>query len=94
MQAIISGQVPANEQGEIQGTLSSLMSASAIVGPPVMSSTFYFFTHKEAPVLLPGAPFILASIIMLASTIIAYTTLRKHRQNLLNKAEETQQSNQ
>lgn len=94
MQAIISGQVPANEQGEIQGTLSSLMSASAIVGPPVMSSTFYFFTHKDAPVLLPGAPFILASIIMLVSTIIAYTTLRKHRQNLLNKAEETQQSNQ
>ena len=94
MQAIISGQVPANEQGEIQGTLSSLMSASAILGPPVMSSTFYFFTHKEAPVLLPGAPFILASIIMLASTIIAYTTLRKHRQNLQNKAEETQQSNQ
>ncbi|MBP6373158.1 MAG: TCR/Tet family MFS transporter [Flavobacterium sp.] len=94
MQAIISGQVPANEQGEIQGTLSSLMSASAIVGPPVMSSTFYFFTHKDAPVLLPGAPFILASIIMLASTIIAYTTLRKHRQNLQNKAEETRQSNQ
>lgn len=94
MQAIISGQVPANEQGEIQGTLSSLMSASAIVGPPVMSSTFYFFTHKDAPVLLPGAPFILASIIMLASTIIAYTTLRKHRQNLQHKAEDTQQSNQ
>jgi DHA1 family tetracycline resistance protein-like MFS transporter len=59
-----------------------------------MSSTFYFFTHKDAPVLLPGAPFILASIIMLASTIIAYTTLRKHRQNLQNKAEETRQSNQ
>lgn len=88
MQAIISGQVPANEQGEIQGTLSSLMSASAIVGPPVMSSTFYFFTHKDAPILLPGAPFILASIIMLASTIIAYFTLRKHRQNIHSTAKE------
>jgi DHA1 family tetracycline resistance protein-like MFS transporter len=82
MQAIISGQVPANEQGEIQGTMSSLMSASAIVGPPLMSSTFYFFTHKEAPFLLPGAPFILASCIMLLSASIAYFTLRKHRQNL------------
>jgi len=64
------------------------MSASAIVGPPVMSSTFYFFAHKDAPVLLPGAPFILASIIMLASTIIAFYTLRKHRQNLNSTAKE------
>ena len=49
MQAVISSQVPANEQGEIQGTLSSLMSASAIVGPPMMSTVFYYFTHKDAP---------------------------------------------
>ena len=40
MQAVISSQVPANEQGEIQGMLSSLMSASAIIGPPMMSMVF------------------------------------------------------
>lgn len=77
MQAVISSQVPANEQGEIQGTLSSLMSASAIVGPPMMSTIFYFFTHKTAPFQFAGAPFVLGGILMFLSTIIAYYSLRK-----------------
>ena len=77
MQSVISGQVPANEQGEIQGTLSSLMSASAIVGPPMMSTVFYYFTHKEAPFQFAGAPFVLGAFFMLVSTIIAYYSLRK-----------------
>lgn len=77
MQAVISGQVPANEQGEIQGTLSSLMSASAIVGPPMMSTVFYYFTHKEAPFQFAGAPFVLGAFLMLLSTFIAYYSLRK-----------------
>ncbi len=77
MQAVISGKVPANEQGEIQGTLSSLMSASAIVGPPLMTNSFYYFTHKEAPFLFPGAPFVLGGFLMLISTFIAYYSLKK-----------------
>lgn len=77
MQAVISSQVPANEQGEIQGTLSSLMSASAIIGPPMMATVFYFFTHNEAPFLFPGAPFVLGGFLMLLSTFIAYFSFRK-----------------
>ena len=77
LQSVISGQVPANEQGEIQGTLASLMSASAIIGPPMMTNTFYFFTHKEAPFLLPGAPFYLGGLLMLISTVLAYYSLKK-----------------
>lgn len=78
LQATVSGKVPANEQGEIQGTLASLMSASAIIGPPMMTNTFYFFTHKNAPFQLAGAPFILGSFLMLLSTIIAIYSLKKH----------------
>ncbi|MES2747246.1 MAG: TCR/Tet family MFS transporter [Bacteroidota bacterium] len=77
MQAVISAQVPANEQGEIQGTLSSLMSASAIIGPPMMSTVFYFFTHKEAPFQFAGAPFVLGGILMIVSTVIAYVSYKK-----------------
>ncbi len=77
MQAVISSQVPANEQGEIQGTLSSLMSASAIVGPPIMSTVFYYFTHKTAPFQFAGAPFVLGGFLMLLSTIIAYFSFGK-----------------
>ena len=77
LQAVVSGNVPANEQGEIQGTLASLMSASAIIGPPMMTNTFYFFTHKEAPFEFAGAPFLLGGFLMLLSTIIAFYALRK-----------------
>ncbi len=78
MQAVISEQVPANEQGEIQGTMSSLMSASAIIGPPMMSTVFYFFTHSDAPFKFPGAPFILGGILMFLSTIVVYFSFKKH----------------
>jgi DHA1 family tetracycline resistance protein-like MFS transporter len=77
MQAVISEQVPANEQGEIQGTMSSLMSASAIIGPPMMSTVFYFFTHNQAPFKFAGAPFVLGGVLMLLSTIIAYFSFKK-----------------
>ncbi|MCB0463414.1 MAG: TCR/Tet family MFS transporter [Flavobacteriaceae bacterium] len=76
-QAIISNQVPANEQGEIQGTLTSVMSASAIVGPPLMTGVFFYFTNKDATIEFAGAPFILASVLMVVSTILSYFALRK-----------------
>lgn len=78
LQAVIASQVPPNEQGEIQGTLTSLMSASAIVGPPLMANVFYYFTHNEAPFKFAGAPFILGGLGMLLSTFIAYFSLKKH----------------
>ena len=77
LQAVISIQVPASEQGEIQGTLTSVMSASAIVGPPIMTGIFFYFTNKDATIIFAGAPFILAAILMMISTILAYFTLRK-----------------
>lgn len=78
LQAVIASQVPANQQGEIQGTLTSLVSVAAIVGPPLMSLVFYYFTHDEAPFKFAGAPFILGGFGMSLSTIIAYYSLKKH----------------
>ncbi|MBP9793198.1 MAG: TCR/Tet family MFS transporter [Flavobacterium sp.] len=78
LQAVIASQVPANQQGEIQGTLTSLISVSAIVGPPMMSLVFYYFTHDDAPFKFAGAPFILGGFGMLLSTIVAYYSLKKH----------------
>lgn len=79
LQAVISQQVPANEQGEIQGTLTSLMSASAIVGPPMMTNVFYYFTHKQAPFLFAGAPFVLGGFLMFISTFVAYLSMKKNK---------------
>jgi len=76
LQAIISGQVPPNEQGELQGSLTSVISITSIVGPLVMSNLFAYFTGPLAPIYFPGAPFMLAALLMLLSCLFAYKALR------------------
>lgn len=78
LRAIISSNVLPTEQGEIQGTIASLASAAMIIGPPVMSSLFYYFTHKESPFEFAGMPFILGGLLMMISGIVAYRSLKKH----------------
>jgi MFS transporter, DHA1 family, tetracycline resistance protein len=65
LQGLIAGQVPSNEQGELQGALTSLMSATSIVGPPLMTNLFAVFTAPKAPVYFPGAPFVLGGLLTL-----------------------------
>jgi DHA1 family tetracycline resistance protein-like MFS transporter len=77
LQGIISTQVPSNEQGELQGALTSLMSVTAIIGPLVMTSTFTFFVQKDAPVYLPGAPMLLGALLTVISAILARRSLKK-----------------
>jgi len=78
LQGIISTQVPANEQGELQGALTSLMSVTSIIGPPLMTNTFSFFTDNKAPVYMPGAPMLLGAVLTVTATILARTSLKKH----------------
>lgn len=60
---IMSGQVPANSQGELQGGVASMSSLTAIVSPPLMTWTFSVFSADDAPVYFPGAPFALAAVL-------------------------------
>ncbi len=79
LQALMTAEVPASNQGELQGGLTSLMSAASIIGPVLMTNTFYFFTSENAPIKLPGAPFILGGILMLISFVITYWDLHWKR---------------
>lgn len=79
LQSIITGHVPANEQGELQGALTSLISATTIVGPPMMTGLFSYFISPLAPVYFPGVSFLLGFLFMLASAIWAYISLKKEK---------------
>ena len=76
LQSIISGQVPSNQQGELQGGLTSVMSLTSIIGPVVMTSLFSYFTSPTAPFHFAGASFFLGSILMALGLYFAYKTLR------------------
>ena len=77
IQSTISNQVPPNEQGELQGTLTSLISLTSIIGPPLMTNLFAYFTSKSAPVYFPGAPFLMGSILTVFSLLFAFRSLSK-----------------
>ncbi len=77
LQGVISGQVPANAQGELQGALTSLVSLTSIFGPLIMNNLFYYFSREDAPVYLPGAPFIAGAIMMTAALLSSIYYLKK-----------------
>jgi MFS transporter, DHA1 family, tetracycline resistance protein len=81
LQSILAGHVPPNEQGELQGTLTSLMSLTAVLGPLIMNNLFEYFTRKDAIVYFPGAPFLLGSMLVLFSCFVAYYIL--HREKIM-----------
>ena len=78
LQGIISTQVAANEQGEIQGALTSLQSLTSIIGPPLMTNLFSFFTLPSAPIYFPGAPMLMAAVLTLTSAYLARRSLKRN----------------
>ena len=77
LQATLAKHVPPNQQGELQGALTGLMSLTTIIGPLMMNNLFTFFTSKKAPFHFPGVSFLLAALFMLSSLIIAWVFLKR-----------------
>ena len=77
LQAVMAGHIPPNEQGELQGALTSLMSATSIIGPLMMTNLFAYFTSSRAPVIFAGAPFLAGGLLMLLSSLLSFRTLKK-----------------
>ena len=62
VQGMVSATAAADRQGETQGSLSSVQGLTAIVSPLVASWVFATFTGSTAPILLPGAPFVVSAL--------------------------------
>jgi MFS transporter, DHA1 family, tetracycline resistance protein len=75
LQGIISEQVPPNEQGELQGALTSLVSLTSIAGPLIMNGMFAYFTIQGNGVYFPGAPFAAGAVFMIVSIFFARNPL-------------------
>lgn len=78
IQGIISRVVPPNEQGELQGGFTSLMSLSSIIGPFLMNSVlFAAFTREGAGVYFPGAAMLAGSVLVLVAALLARRSLKR-----------------
>lgn len=78
IQGLIAGTVNPDDQGKIQGAITSLMSLTAIFSPLIFAAgLFSYFTSPVAPVNLPGAPFLLGSAMWATAFVILLRLFRK-----------------
>jgi len=56
-----------------------MISLTSIVGPLAMTNLFWWFTRPGTPYHFSGAPFLLGSILLLISALIAYSVLRSEK---------------
>ena len=70
LQSLMTANTPADQQGELQGVITSLNALATILAPVVMTSVFGYFISPAAPMYLPGAPFLLSAVIMVAAVVL------------------------
>jgi DHA1 family tetracycline resistance protein-like MFS transporter len=77
IQGLMSRAVAPNEQGLLQGAVASVMTGTAIVGPPIANGLFALSISTEAPVQVPGAPFFLGAVLCLMALWLASRQLSR-----------------
>jgi DHA1 family tetracycline resistance protein-like MFS transporter len=75
--SILSNQVPADRQGELQGIMASVNSIAMIVGPLLLTQTFTYFTSASAPAYRPGSAFWVAAMLTALALMIFYQQIRR-----------------
>lgn len=75
LQGLISRQVSENEQGRVQGAISSLNSLVGVVGP-IIATTIYAYFNGGSAWHYPGAAFVWGAICALAGTVLAARVLK------------------
>ena len=77
VQGIISNQVSEKVQGNLQGSITSLVSITAILGQLVFAPVFYYFIRQGSVIYFPGASYALAAVFLLIAFILARSAMNK-----------------
>lgn len=75
LQAMASRRVGDDQQGELQGAITSVRSVAVIFSPLAMTQIFAIYTSGDGP-YLPGAPFLLSMVLMGVCAAV-YVTRRR-----------------
>ena len=71
VQGLMSRAVAPNEHGLLQGAVASVMTGTAVLGPPIANGLFALSIGAGAPVHLPGAPFFFGGVLCLVALWLA-----------------------
>lgn len=82
LQSLITKQVAPNEQGELQGGITSMQSVTTIIGPLFASNLFSYFSAEDAPIFFPGAAFFMAGLVTFLALGIALKSFPRNKETL------------
>ena len=71
-QGLMTRRVGPSEQGQLQGATSSIMGIAGSIGPGLFTLTFARAIDPHVSTHAPGAPFLLASLLLLIGFLLAW----------------------
>jgi MFS transporter, DHA1 family, tetracycline resistance protein len=82
-QSLMTRRVSSAEQGQLQGAIASINGVTGLIGPTLFTQAFAFFIRSDSTFspqssslnpsgAFPGAPFFLASLLLLSAAVIAW----------------------
>jgi DHA1 family tetracycline resistance protein-like MFS transporter len=76
IQSIMTRHVEPDEQGRLQGAVTSLGSFAGIFGPYLFAQIFAFWISPARTVHLPGFPFLVAAALVAVGIVVAARATR------------------
>jgi len=76
-QGLMTRHVAHNEQGQLQGSVQCIRSLTNLIGPLIFTLVYYAALRPGSHLHLPGAPFLLASAILLSALPLAMVATKR-----------------
>jgi DHA1 family tetracycline resistance protein-like MFS transporter len=76
-QGLMSRRVSASEQGQLQGANASIMGIASMIGPGIFTLTFARAIEPGVTWQQPGAPFLLAALLLALAAVVAWRATRR-----------------
>jgi len=83
-QALMTRRVSSSEQGQLQGAIASINGLTGLIGPALFTQSFAHFIGPKAAWHLPGAPFLLAALMLFSAAAIAWRATHPGRSAIQN----------
>jgi DHA1 family tetracycline resistance protein-like MFS transporter len=71
-QGLMTRHVQPSQQGQLQGANNSIMGIAGVIGPGIFTLTFASFIGAQSDWHLPGAPFLLSALMLVAAFGLAW----------------------
>jgi len=75
-QGLMTRRVSPSEQGQLQGATGSLRGISGLIGPGLFTLSFASFIGARRDWHLPGAPFLIAALLLVGAIVLAWRITR------------------